>query len=141
MANTHENKTRRIEAIQQLRDKLGAGYWWVCIDETSWRVGNTTAYGWAKWGDPCFVTTSRGGIMLTSISSIDTHGVGYCNLTTTTNTTETFNAYFRCLIAFYDEAGLRRVFLVDNCRIHNRMEENVAGSRHCVVFNAAYSPN
>ena len=32
------------------------------------------------------------------------------------------------------------VFWVDNCNIHNQMEEIVAGSRHCVVFNAAYSP-
>ena len=30
--------------------------------------------------------------------------------------------------------------LGDNCRIHNQMEETVAGSRHCVIFNAAYSP-
>ena len=131
---------RRIEAIQRLRDKLGAGYWWVCIDETSWRVGNTTAFGWAKRGDPCFVTKSRGGIALTSISSIDTHGVGYCNHTTTTNTTETFNAYFRRLIETYDDVGLRCVFGVDNCRLHNQMEAIVAGIRHCVVFNAAFSP-
>ena len=141
VANTRENKMRRIEAIQQLRDKLGAGYRWVRINETSWRVGNTTAYGWAKRGDPCFVTKSRGGIMLTLFSAIDTHGVGYCNITTTTSTTETFKAHFRRLIAYYDEAGLRCVFKVDNCSIHNQMEEIVAGSRHCVVFNAAYSPS
>ena len=55
-ANTAENKTRRLEAIQQLRDKMAAGYWWVCIDETSWSVGNTTAYGWSRRGDRCFIT-------------------------------------------------------------------------------------
>ena len=32
------------------------------------------------------------------------------------------------------------MFWVDNYNIHNQMEEIVAGSRHCVVFNAAYSP-
>ena len=47
-AYTDENKRRRIEAIEELLNKLRACYWWVCIDETSWRVGNTTAYGWAK---------------------------------------------------------------------------------------------
>ena len=139
-ANTDENKTRRLEAISELRDKMASGYWWVCIDETSWSVGNTTAFGWSKRGDPCFVTKSRGGIALTSISAIDMRGVAYCNLTTTTNTAETFNAYFRRLIAKYDEIGTRCVFWVDNCRIHNQMLDIVQGSRHCVVFNAAYSP-
>ena len=139
-ANTAENKTRRLEAIQQLRDKMAAGYWWVCIDETSWSVGNTTAYGWSRRGDRCFITKARGGICLTSVSSIDMRGVGYCNLTTPTNTAESFNAYFRHIISKYDEAGIRCVFWVDNCRIHNEMRTIVAGSRHCVVFNAAYSP-
>lgn len=32
------------------------------------------------------------------------------------------------------------MFWVDNCRIHNEMTEIVRGSRHCVVFNAACSP-
>ena len=73
-ANTQENKIKRLEAIQQLGDKLGAGYRWVCIDETSWRVGNTTAYGWAKRGDRCFVTKSKGGIALTP-SPRSTHTV------------------------------------------------------------------
>ena len=131
---------RRLEAVQQLSDKLGAGYTWVCIDETSWRVGNTTAYGWAKRGDRCFVTKSRGGISLTSIAAIDTNGVGYCNITTTTNTIETFNAYLRYLVARYDRVNRPCVFWVDNCRIHNDMQNVLAGSRHCVVFNAAYSP-
>ena len=139
-ANTDQNKTRRIEAITQLRDKFGAGYSWVCIDETSWRVGNTTAYGWSKRGDPCFVTKARGGIALTSIAAIDNNGVSYCNITTTTNTTETFSAYFRHLIGKYDRAGRPCVFWVDNCRIHNEMRRIVEGTRHCVVFNAAYSP-
>ena len=80
-------------------------------------------------------------MMLTSISAIDTNGVGYCNITTTTNTTETFNAFFQCLIAFYDEAGLRCVLWVDNFRIHNQMKEIVVGSRHCVVFNTTYNPS
>ena len=109
-ANTDDNKMRHLEAIQQLRDKMAAGYWWVCIDETSWSVGNTTAYGWSRRGDPCFITKARGGIALTSVSSIDMRGVGYCNLTTTTNTTETFNAYFRHIIAKYDEVGIRCIF-------------------------------
>ena len=139
-ANTAENKTRRLEAIQQLRDKMAAGYWWVCIDETSWSVGNTTAYGWSRRGDRCFITKARGGISLTSVSSIDMRGVGDCNLTTTTNTTETFKVYFRHIISKYDEADIRCVFWVDNCRIHNEMRTIVAGSRHCLVFNAAYSP-
>ena len=139
-ANADENKARRLEAIQQLRNKMGAGYWWVCIDETSWRVGNTTAYEWAKRGDTRFVTKSRGVISLTSIAAIDTTGVGHCNITTTTNTTETFDAYFRRLIEKYDNANIRCVFWVDNCRIHNHMTDIVEGSRHCVVFNAAYSP-
>ena len=139
-ANTQENKMRRLEAVQQLRNKLGSGFTRVCIDETSWRVGNTTAYGWAKRGERCFVTKSKGGIALTSIAAINTHGVGYCNITTTTNTTETFDAYFKHLIERYDNAGLRCVFWVDNCRIHNHMTDIVEGSRHCVVFNAAYSP-
>ena len=140
MANTEENKTLRIDAIEELRNKMAAGYWWVCIDETAWRVGNTTAYGWSKRGDRCFVTKSRGGIALTSASAIDMRGVGYCDLTTTTNTIETFNAYFRRLIAKYDAANIRCVFWVDNCRIHSEMRSIVEGSRHCVVFNAAYSP-
>ena len=139
-ANTDANKTLRIEAITQLQEKMADGYLWVCIDETAWSVGNTTAYGWSKRGDPCFVTKARGGVALTSISSIDTQGIGYCILTTTTNTTETFNAYFRRLIQKYDNAKVRCVFWVDNCRIHNEMETIVRGSRHCVVYNAAYSP-
>lgn len=139
-AKTEENKTLRIEAIKQLRNKIGAGYWSVCIDETNWRVGNTTAYGHAKRGEKCFVSKSRGGISLTSVSAIDTRGVSYCNLTTTTNTMETFNAYFLRLIAKYDEANRPCVFWADNCRIHNEMRDIVAGTRHCVVFNAAYSP-
>ena len=53
---------------------------------------------------------------------------------------ETFNAYFRRLIATYDEVNLRCVFWVDNCQIHNQMREIVEGSSHCVVFNAANSP-
>ena len=77
---------------------------------------------------------------MTSVSAIDTRGVSYCNLTTTTNTMETFNAYFLRLIAKYDEANRPCVFWVDNCRIHNEMRDIVAGTRHCVVFNAAYSP-
>ena len=76
---------------------------------------------------------------MTSVSSIDMRGIGYCNLTTCTNTTETFNAYFRRLIARYDEVNLRCVFWVDNCQILNQMREIVDGSNHYVVFNAAYS--
>ena len=54
--------------------------------------------------------------------------------------TECFNAHFKRLIARYDQTGVRCVFWVDHCGIHNAMESIVENTRHCVGFNAAYSP-
>ena len=139
-ANTEENKQRRVEAVQLLRTKLAQGYQWVCIDETSWSVGNTAAFGWSRRGDKCFITKSRNGIRLSSIAAIDGTAMSFCTISPGTHTAESFNAYFKRLIARYDQAGVRCVFWVDNCGIHNAMEPIMENTQHCVVFNAACSP-
>ena len=66
--------------------------------------------------------------------------MSFCSISPGTHTAECFTAYFKRLIKRYDEAGVRCVFWVDNCGIHNAMESVAANTRHCVVFNAAYSP-
>ena len=40
----------------------------------------------------------------------------------------------------YHDIGVRAVFWCDNCSIHGLIRQLVEGSRHCVVFNAPYSP-
>ena len=85
-ANTDENKQQRVEAVQSLRMKLAQGYQWVCIDETSWCVGNTPAFGWSRRGDKCFITKSRNGIRLSSIAAIDGTGMSFCSISPGTHT-------------------------------------------------------
>ena len=138
-ANTPENKELRYQAVVALR-RMTSGYPWVCLDETSWVIGSTPVYGRSERGKKCFITKGRGGLRLTSVAAVDVSGVSYCNVTTGTNTAETFNAYLRRLVSRYDERGVRCVFWCDNCSIHNGIAALLEGSRHCVVFNAAYSP-
>ena len=139
-ANTEENKQRRLEVVQLLRTKLAQGYQLVFIDETSWSVGNTAAFGWSRRGDKCFIAKSRNGIRLSSIAAINGTGMSFCSISPGTHTPDSFNAYFKRLIARYDQVGIRCVFWVDNCGIHNSMERVVENTQHCVVFNATYSP-
>ena len=139
-ANTAENKEKRVQAIQELRSEMAQGYQWVCIDETSWSVGNTPAFGWARRGEKCFITKSRNGIRLTSIAAIDGTGMSYCSISPGTHNVETFSTHFKRLIKRYDEVGIRCVLWVDNCGIHHLMISIAENSRHCVVFNATYSP-
>ena len=65
--------------------------------------------------------------------------MGYCNLITAANTLDTFDAYFKRLMKYYDEQQRKCVFWIDNCKIHNHVKEMVAGTNHVVIFNAAYS--
>ena len=76
----------------------------------------------------------------TSICAIYVEAFSYCNLTCGTNTKETFNAYFKYLLNHYEQLNKRVVFWCDNCKIHNDIETIVEGTKHVVVFNAAYSP-
>ena len=139
-ANTPENKEARYNAVVKLQEKMLSGYTWVCLDETSWVIGSTPVYGRSERGKKCFITKGPSGLRLTSVAAIDGNGISYCNVATGTNTMETFNAYLRRLVAKYDERGLCCVFWCDNCSIHRGIEDVLRGTRHCVVFNAAYSP-
>ena len=139
-ANTPENKEARYNAIVKLQGKMLSGYTWVCLDKTSWVIGSTPVYGRSERGKKCFITKGRSGLRLTSVAAIDVSGISYCNVATGTNTMETFNAYLRRLVARYDERGVRCVFWCDNCSIHQGIETVLRGTRHCVVYNAAYSP-
>ena len=139
-ANTPENKEARYNAIVTLQGKMMSGYTWVCLDETSWVIGSTPVYGRSERGKKCFITKGRSGLRLTSVAAIDVSGISYCNVTTRTNTMETFNAYLLRLVAKYDERGVRCVFWCDNCSIHREIAGVLEGTQHCVVYNAAYSP-
>ena len=139
-ANSDENKDARIEAINELNDMIRAGYRWVSLDESSWRVGCTSVYGWSPRGSRCFITKAKNGMRVTSIASIDSTGMGDCYLVCGSTDKELFEATFRRLIKTYDDSGVRCVFWCDNCSLHNGMSRLVEGTIHRVVYNAPYSP-
>lgn len=140
-ANTPENKQKRIDAVNELREYIHGGARLVCVDETHWKVAGTAVYGWGIKGDQAIVTKKKGGISLTATCSIDYDGFGYCNLITGSNDIEMFEAYFKNLIKHYDDQHRKCVFWCDNCNIHNTMKDLVQNTNHVVVYNAAYSPS
>ena len=66
-ANIVANEDARIEAINKLNDMIRAWYRWVCLDESSWRVGCTSVYGWSPRGRHSFITKAKNGLPITSI--------------------------------------------------------------------------
>ena len=139
-SNTPANKESRIKAVEKLRDYIHGGAKWVCVDETSWSIAQTPAYGWSEEGKQCIITKCKNGLRMTSCCSIDCDGTGYCNLILAENTLETFDAYFKRLMKYYDDQQRKCVFWCDNCNIHNHMLNLVKNTNHVVVFNSAYSP-
>ena len=66
--------------------------------------------------------------------------MGDCFLVCGSSDRAVFEASFRSVMKSYDDLGVLAVFWCDNCSIHNGINQLVEGSRHCVVFNAPYSP-
>lgn len=140
VANTEENKTARQEAVTDLRRYMAGGYKWVCLDEASWRVASTPCYGWSERGKKCFITKAKGGLRLTSLTSIQYEGFSFCDIVAGPVTKEIYEYYFKRVIEHFDKLNIKCVFWADNCSIHGSMKSLVEGTNHIVLFNSAYSP-
>ena len=115
-----------------LNDMIRAGYRWVCLDESSWRVACTSVCGWSARGSRCFITKAKNGMRLTSIASIDSTGMGDCFIVCWSTDKALFEGAFKRMMKTYDDNGVRCVFWCDNCTLHNGMDRLVEGTNHRV---------
>jgi transposase len=133
-------KEDRIRFIQELQEHRTQGHAWVFVDETSWNVECVRRYGWAPVGEKATVDRPPAFGSLTAIASISDSGVGHTEIIRGPVCGDVFSSYIQRLLASLRGRGTQCIVL-DNATIHHASApQTIASARHCIVFNAPYSP-